>query len=459
MKIRIFDLFDMYNVILDLDNEDNMKVFLGENGIGKTTVLNIINSILTGDIQRIIDIPFSKIYFEIEHEKFTFSKFDMIGLVKLDEAFSRLRMGLRRNLTDEEYNRLRVMVKENNLIAFLSELDELYTHERISSEIMSRFKKTIFDSENFEDEDDDYAHNDWIRLLNYLKTSETRIMYFPTYRRIEEDLVNLMEENTVRRGRSNEYIDYELENPSIKMLKSGMKDVEKILNSIEKIIEKNYIESFNRVTGDMMTYLLKDSFKYTQSQDLESDVDKIEVILNRITHEHLNSEIKKEVLDKLHTSKISNDSSLNFFIGKLLEYYKQEEKIELQVSKFVQTCNKYLVNKQFVYDQAAMKIYVVNNVNEKPIALGSLSSGEKQIISIFALIYLDQLPEKIFVMLDEPELSLSVIWQESLIQDIYDSGKVSYILAVTHSPFIYSNLADSVSENIESCFELTTKEQ
>ncbi|MBS5960414.1 MAG: AAA family ATPase [Enterococcus gallinarum] len=454
MKIKIYNLFDMYNVSLDLENKYHMKIFLGENGIGKTTILNIINSILTGNVQRVIDIPFSRIHLEIEKEKFEFSKLDMISLLKLDEAFSVYRMPLRRNMSEEDFSKLRVMAKDNDLISFLSKLEELYVQGSIPTGLINRIKKTIFDSDDFVDDENDYEQNDWMRLLNYLKLSKVRIMYFPTYRRIEEDLVNLIEEDMVRKGRPNEYIDYEIENPSIKMLKSGMKDVEKILKSIEKIIEKNSIDSFNRVTGDMMTYLLKDGFKYIQNQDLESDVDKIEVILNRITHEHLDSGIKQEVLEKLHTSKISNEGSLNFFIGKLLEYYKQEEEIELQVIKFVKICNKYLVNKQFIYDQAAMKIYIINNVNKKTITLGSLSSGEKQIISIFALIYLDQLQEKIFIMLDEPELSLSVIWQESLIQDIYDSGKVSYILAVTHSPFIYSNLDDSVSENMESCFEL-----
>ena len=95
-----------------------------------------------------------------------------------------------------------------------------------------------------------------------------------------------------------------------------------------------------------------------------------------------------------------------------------------------------------------MKISILNKIDNNKIELNTLSSGEKQIISIFTLVYLENLDEKLFVMIDEPELSLSVIWQASLIEDLYNSGNIDYLIAVTHSPFIYETLPEEVSENI-----------
>lgn len=43
------------------------------------------------------------------------------------------------------------------------------------------------------------------------------------------------------------------------------------------------------------------------------------------------------------------------------------------------------------------------------------------------------------VLFDEPELSLSIYWQERLLPDILTSKRCAFMLAVTHSPFIFNN--------------------
>ena len=67
-----------------------------------------------------------------------------------------------------------------------------------------------------------------------------------------------------------------------------------------------------------------------------------------------------------------------------------------------------------------------------------LSSGEKQIVSLFSHLCLDK-NEKVFVFIDEPELSLSVDWQKTFLPDIVKSPKFVGLLATTHSPFVFDN--------------------
>lgn len=67
-----------------------------------------------------------------------------------------------------------------------------------------------------------------------------------------------------------------------------------------------------------------------------------------------------------------------------------------------------------------------------------LSSGEKQIVSIFSKVYLDVTSPCIFII-DEPEISLSIEWQKDFLRDIYSSEKVALLIATTHSPFIFKN--------------------
>ena len=46
------------------------------------------------------------------------------------------------------------------------------------------------------------------------------------------------------------------------------------------------------------------------------------------------------------------------------------------------------------------------------------------------------------MIIDEPELSLSIKWQSMLLPDIIRSGNCKLLLTVTHSPFIFDNEFD-----------------
>lgn len=61
-KIYIHGLFDQYNIQFDLSKRCN--VLVGENGIGKTTILKIIDFIFEGDFAALTRYPFEKIVLE-----------------------------------------------------------------------------------------------------------------------------------------------------------------------------------------------------------------------------------------------------------------------------------------------------------------------------------------------------------------------------------------------------------
>ncbi len=82
-----------------------------------------------------------------------------------------------------------------------------------------------------------------------------------------------------------------------------------------------------------------------------------------------------------------------------------------------------------------------------------LSSGEKQIVSLFSHIYLSEITGY-FVIIDEPELSLSVPWQKRFLPDIIENSRCNGLVAVTHSPFIFqNNVLDNYTHNLEEFVE------
>lgn len=74
--------------------------------------------------------------------------------------------------------------------------------------------------------------------------------------------------------------------------------------------------------------------------------------------------------------------------------------------------------------------------SENAIDLSVLSSGEKKILLLLAL---SIFVKDITIIIDEPELSMSLIWQEKILPDILDRTNLKKIIVATHSPYIASN--------------------
>jgi predicted ATP-binding protein involved in virulence len=83
-------------------------------------------------------------------------------------------------------------------------------------------------------------------------------------------------------------------------------------------------------------------------------------------------------------------------------------------------------------------------------------------ISLFARLYLYPGPK--IVLIDEPELSLSLDWQRQILPDVLRAPTCQQIIAITHSPFIFDNelepfagsLRLRVSKNLASSCKLAT---
>jgi hypothetical protein len=90
-----------------------------------------------------------------------------------------------------------------------------------------------------------------------------------------------------------------------------------------------------------------------------------------------------------------------------IEYQTSKEAL---INQFIDMCNNYLTGKELIYN-GNLKVYTKKGCT---ISLDWLSSGEKQIISIFSHLYLSS-PKKCAILIDEPELSISIEWQKKTI--------------------------------------------
>lgn len=170
--------------------------------------------------------------------------------------------------------------------------------------------------------------------------------------------------------------------------------------------------------------------------------------------------IRTPNLDKIYDDTDIPEKSkkfLNYFLGKLNTVLQKTRDVESVVQEFVNNCNTYLSkqdisttppnknsiqntnddSKILTLDRKNLGVTVISQITKRKISLDALSSGEKQMISLFARLFL--YPNKKIILIDEPELSLSIDWQRKILVDIMNAPLCSQLIAITHSPFIFDN--------------------
>jgi len=138
-------------------------------------------------------------------------------------------------------------------------------------------------------------------------------------------------------------------------------------------------------------------------------------------------------------------------IGQILRPYLEGNAVRLSalkevqeiVTTFVDSMNSFYVNKRVAFDlRDGVKIYTPDGKRMSPRVL---SSGEKELMLLFCNVVMAKKTATIFII-DEPELSLNVIWQRTLISallKLVGSSQVQFLLA-THSIELLSLHMDCV---------------
>ena len=265
-----------------------------------------------------------------------------------------------------------------------------------------------------------------------------QFLYLPTFRRVEQDFKEL--------GLDHQDGEFIHDNA----INFGMGDVDTKIKEITEEIVKSSVEWFSKVNGEMLSQLV-DGFSV--DEDLKKSIknpDAIKIVLDRIG-DNIDEEYKHRILDLVESGDIydGRHEPLIYFIANLTKVYEQQKENDTCIQEFTEVCNRYLGDKMMVYNESNVTVNIVRRKNNRLVDIETLSSGEKQIISLFAKLYL-QKDENLAIFFDEPELSLSIEWQKSLLPDILNSKKCSFLFTTTHSPFIFEN------ELMENAVDLST---
>ncbi len=420
---------------IEIPFDDNIRILVAENGYGKTTVLNALYGVLSGDLSRLRKIEFRSI--EID-----FDDGDSFSLDKSDLDFSS------KNLKKHGfYDHLKRRIGESGMYNLLESFINLPESQfRRTSVCQSARKKLDIPVRPFIDllsemTGDNEAALDLSKAKEVLGRIRSKIdykfIYLPTYRRVEQDFrdlgINTDDDDTI-------YDD---------SINFGMSDVDKKIKEITKEILTSSVEWFSKVNGEMLSQLVEGFKVDDELKESINNPEAIKIVLDRIGN-NIDDKYKKEIIDLIKSKEIFDDHDpLIYFIANLSKVYEQQKENDTCIQDFTNVCNRYLGDKKLEYNESNVTVDIVRRKNNRTVDIETLSSGEKQIISLFAKLYL-QKDDNLAIFFDEPELSLSMEWQKTLLPDIINSGKCKFLFTTTHSPFIFEN------ELLENTVDLAT---
>jgi predicted ATP-dependent endonuclease of OLD family len=466
-KLERFEIAGLHGKIdVDIPIKDNKIVLVGVNGLGKTTVVNLLYFLITKQWSRLYDYEFESLAVTVDGHRYQIERNDLERIDESKANIERLVLG-----SGRPYVSPRTASRLFNHPLFKHVIDKPFTVDSrmvvsladdlgIPSSVLSRMLRDV----KFASQPDMFTYPESIHRMAqaFRDEDEYHVLYLPTYRRIEQDLKAIfpsLDDTQIRDLAANRRWG----NPSVQanyveLVQFGMQDVESRINSELKSISDSARSQLSALTASYLRDVIRDDADKYDSKIIDSiEQTTIRNVLRRVEENTLDLDDKRELefaieRIKQNRSTISErDKYLAHFFLKLLDIYKGLSNSERNVITLVSTCNRYLQGKQLNYNDNDFVLDPIGKDGDR-INWKALSSGEKQVVSLFTHVLLAGEKQQL-VIIDEPELSLSVVWQKTLLPDVLNTGKCGLLIAVTHSPFIYANELDDYAVDLARCIK------
>lgn len=431
---------------ISLRFKENKLILVGENGSGKTTICRILYYFLTRDWSALDSFSFEELRlsykFNTESRNASFSPQKLLssfldscrdGDEEMLYLFSRF-----------ELNEIAENDSIGHVLAVLSEGDQRNVNEHrarrpMSGSMILRMKEELKQLEAF---------RQFLQMDYQLKECfENHVVYLPTYRRIEEDMESLIapvEENGPRRRVSL--------SARSEMIQFGMQDVDDALTSRERSVKDYSQFAQNSLTLSYLHHIVSGQYReFDIGEIADYSNNEAQDVLSRISEGILNQSEKTAILNSIEKARDEQDGQIEDEATRIILHYftllkKMNDDLserELAFIKFAEICNSYLRNSTVHYDKQQFRCEIEAQYdNQDGISrsevLRQLSSGEKQIVALFSKLNIEDRND-LLVLIDEPELSLSINWQRRFLPDVVASRNCCGLLATTHSPFIFDN--------------------
>lgn len=416
MKITRLQISKLHGCIdYDVVFNKDLTFLYGDNGCGKTTILNIITFIITGKVYRLFDYRFESINLFFENESKITS-----------------------NITiTHDYEDINVTMLGNSYYLYKKEYDETMTYSNDYDE----FEENYFRGKEFCEIIRDTFNYVYLPLnrdsmneqnSGRVKRSHRIMLRSSMYRNsaIAGNLLNVL----ALTKRANNIMTFKLNQINERFIDSILKsflDFENISSSDDII---NYMNSLSISDIDEMQRKYLSILTKVINMDKKTSQKIIEFFGTLRDYKQSN---KKDLVEIL--LKFSEISKINNIISMAEQAEEERMNAVKPIDTFVETVNSFIgaeEGKKSIHLDEEGELYL-KTPNGEDIGIQYLSSGEKQILTFFAhLIFsFDNNSQSIFIV-DEPELSLHLNWQRKFVDSVRKIKPEMQLIFATHAPEI-----------------------
>lgn len=452
--LKIRKLFGLFNYNIELNREDGMTIVTGPNGYGKTTVLNILYNLFNKNFIYFQKLNFERIEVVLEdNSAIVLTKEE----IKEDnKEVSEFESDNLRNLLHEETSRY--------FSLFFQESSAIYPQDVVIELIKEGVvEKSVYRVNAVADSRTLTNVEDLNSVSKVVKDADNRIIVKLKSGK-EVALHDFLNDNE----------DFLLEN--IRPSQKPPEDIEQVLDSTKVFLIKEqrllkhgsslfiedrhfnhqpFINTIEQNAAELKELIRKAQYNALHiTQKLDSSFpQRLLTHTNPITKDEFKSRFqniidKQKLLQEYRISVSQQDPiEYNADNANVLTVYLEdsEKKLEVyddlleKINLFVAILNhKEFVNKSIRID-SEYGFYFKSDDNQI-LNLSDLSSGEQhEVVLIYELLFKTE--PNTLILIDEPEISLHVMWQKAFVKDLEGIGKVKDIsfLIATHSPHIINN--------------------
>lgn len=436
-----------HHLDIDLELKLGLNVLYGKNGRGKTTILHIIANVLEADFQNFSYLQFARIKIE---------NFESNVLEIYRENDMRLKVVLDGNdvgiyekadspapeILPVERQTIRAMFggRPVYLPAFRAILERVRSDSYHDSARDTAQFEAIRNNERLamREADIPISISRWqgradVTSLTARKTVQCRewfgpfvpIIRYPSLKEVSEGLTNEFRDAQIELAQSERRMLSEMFIDVFKALVSSEEtpadgDIEPLLHRVRVSLDKDEPSNPDRFSDNIGVRLGEVVEKVKEIGSAAEGAAQRRVLKLYAEMLELRSKDRTEAFHKVKQF----ESAVNKFLG---------ESKTLHVSE-----------RPRVGTRRALDPVYVETVNNRQYSLSSLSSGERQVLTmLFSATRMSTMAPGIFLV-DEPELSLHVDWQRIILSALKSQAGDRQILACTHSPEVGADHGDVV---------------
>ncbi|MGR5331617.1 AAA family ATPase [Photobacterium damselae] len=405
---------------LEFSRNSNVSVIYGDNGCGKTTFLKLIHGILNRDNSILSNESVSKVVVDFYDNENVLKKVTIFQQVKIDEDGNFIGVEydwsdlIDSHLADSRSLSLGV---ERGVTAQSSKIEphDIYRFANISD---YRHLFSRIDLHEFSE-----------RLSNFIRHNQLRKV------RNRRDELSLDKNHTYLQSIKMSNIESLLVERYVQARSVATERIQNALfDTLSVVVDPNSgINSGNTMVPDNFSDLVK--------ENRERLIEALDDGSQNNFKDHITN-ILIDANDHYSIDSIRENALLSQLIINMISELEFEKQLLSSINTLVDTFNNYLVgNKRLVVN--IREVYI--DINGHKHSVDVLSSGERHILTFLSLVVISGRDRDILII-DEPEISLNIKWQRTLMSLMQELVPFTQIIVASHSSLIAKKIPESLTK-------------